>query len=185
MNRTMLSESILTGDKVRLRPMEPPDLPHFVEWLADDEVRRWLAEMDKPPTLDEEIAWYERRRSDPDSVMWAIELLEGRLAGSLELRVSEHANRAELGIVIGDKALWNQGLGTDAVRAVLGYAFTELKLNRVELTTDEDNARGIRCYEKCGFIREGLLRQHRIVNRKYGNTIMMSVLRKEWRRVVS
>lgn len=180
MKRTMLSESILTGEKVRLRPMEPPDLPLYVEWLADDEVRRWLAEMDKPPTLEEEIAWYERRRSDPDGVMWAIELLEGPLVGSLELRVSEHAKRAELGIVIADKTAWDQGLGTDAIRAVLGYAFTELDLNRVELTTDEDNARGLRCYEKCGFVREGLLRQHRLVDGRYGNTIMMSVLKEDW-----
>lgn len=177
----MLSESILTGEKVRLRPVQPSDLPHFVEWLKDAEVRRWLAALQKPPTLEEEIDWYEGTREDPNNVLWAIETIEGRLAGTIELRLAEHANRAELGIAIMDKSLWSLGLGTDATRVVLKYAFTEARLNRVELTTDEENARGLRCYEKCGFTREGLLREHRIVAGKYGNTVMMSVLRSEWK----
>src|SRR5262249_52054215 len=53
MTLTVISESILEGEKVRLRPMEPRDLPHFVEWLADPEVRRWLAALQEPPTLQE------------------------------------------------------------------------------------------------------------------------------------
>jgi RimJ/RimL family protein N-acetyltransferase len=76
--------------------------------------------------------------------------------------------------------MWNQGLGTDTVRLVLEYGFDDLELNRIDLTTDEDNVRGRRCYEKCGFVQEGVLRQHRFVEGKFGNTIVMSVLRGEW-----
>ncbi|TMG02737.1 MAG: GNAT family N-acetyltransferase [Chloroflexi bacterium] len=65
-------------------------------------------------------------------------------------------------------------------RLVLRYAFEDLELNRVELTTDEDNRRAIRCYEKCGFAREALLRQHRLIDGKFGNTLVMAVLREEW-----
>lgn len=160
--------------------MQESDLPKFVEWLADREVTRWLAAMGDPPTLQDEYDWYERRRSDPDGVMWSIETLDGRLVGNLELRLNQQANRAELGIAIQDKTQWSQGYGTEAVRLVLAYAFRDLKLNRVELTTDEENHRAIRCYEKVGFVREGLLREHRLIDRKYGNTIVMSVLRDEW-----
>ena len=179
---TVISESILEGQKVRLRPTEERDLPRFVEWLADRDVTRWLAAMGDPPTLEDEREWYERRREDTESVMWSIETLEGRLAGNVELRLTPRAKRAEMGIAIQDKALWSRGLGTDAVRLVLRYAFEELELNRVELTTDEDNSRAVRCYEKCGFAREGLLRQHRLIDGKFGNTVMMAVLREEWRR---
>jgi RimJ/RimL family protein N-acetyltransferase len=176
----VISESILEGQKVRLRPVTEADLPHFQRWLGDAEVRRWLAAMDAPPTLEEEHEWYEGRRSDPDAVLWSIETVEGRLLGSTELRIAKHANRAELGISIHDKSQWNRGYGTDAVMLVLEYAFDDLRLNRIELTTDESNVRGRRCYEKCGFAEEGLLRQHRLVDGEYGNTIMMSVLREEW-----
>ena len=176
----MISESILEGEKVRLRPTEERDLPRFVEWLADRDVTRWLAAMGEPPTLEDEWEWYERRREDPESVMWSIETLEGRLAGNVELRLTPRAKRAEMGIAIQDKSLWSRGLGTDAVRLVLRYAFEDLQLNRVELTTDEENRRAVRCYEKCGFTREGLLRKHRLIDGKFGNTVVMAVLREEW-----
>lgn len=175
----MISECILTGEKVRLRPVEERDLPHFVEWLANPELTRWLSAIDSPPTLEEEYEWYDSKRSDPDSVMWAIESLDGRLAGNVELRLALKSQRAELGIAIQDTRLWSQGLGTDVIRLVLDYAFEDLGLNRVELTTDEDNARALRCYEKCGFVREGLLRKHRLVEGEFGNTIVMSVLKEE------
>lgn len=177
---TVISESILEGEKVRLRPTEERDLPRFVEWLADRDVTRWLAAMGEPPTLEDEWEWYERRREDPESVMWSIETLEGRLAGNVELRLTPRAKRAEMGIAIQDKSLWSRGLGTDAVRLVLRYAFEDLQLNRVELTTDEENRRAVRCYEKCGFTREGLLRKHRLIDGKFGNTVVMAVLREEW-----
>lgn len=176
----MISESILEGEKVRLRPMRPDDLPKFVEWLADAEVRRWLAALDKPPTLQDEIEWYEDTRGNPDNVLWSIETLDGDLVGTIELRTTMRSQRAELGIAIQDKTRWNQGLGEDAIRHVLDYGFDDLELNRVDLTTDETNIRGLRCYEKCGFTREGLLRQHRLIEGEFGNTVVMSILRSEW-----
>jgi RimJ/RimL family protein N-acetyltransferase len=176
----MISESILEGEKVRLRPMQERDLSHFVQWLQDPEVRRWLAAIAEPPTLEDEFEWYEGLRSNPDNVLWAIETVDGRLVGTVELRLTPAHRRAELGIAIMDKTAWSQGLGTDTVRLVVDYGFDELELNRIDLTTDEENVRGRRCYEKCGFVEEGLLREHRLIDGKFGNTVMMSVIRVEW-----
>jgi RimJ/RimL family protein N-acetyltransferase len=178
----VISECILEGEKVRLRPVEPRDLERFAEWLQDAEVRRWLAALDEPPTLQDEIEWYEDTRANPDNVLWAIESLEGQLMGTCELRVTPRARRAELGIAVQDKTQWDRGYGTDAVGLVLEYGFGDLDLNRIELTTDEGNARARRAYEKCGFREEGLLRQHRLVEDRFSNTVVMSVLRKEWKR---
>jgi len=178
----VISEAILEGELVRLRPMQESDLPSFVAWLADRDVTRWLAEMGEPPTIEDEFDWYQRKREDPENVLWAIETLEGRLMGNIELRLAPHAKRAELGVAIHDKTQWNQGYGTDAVCLVLGYAFDELHLNRIELTTDEKNLRAIRVYEKLGFQREGLLRGHRLVDGVYGNTLVMGLLRDDRKR---
>src|SRR5206468_12581095 len=100
--------------------------------------------------------------------------------GNVGRGLAPRARRAEMGIASQDRALWSRWLGTDAVRLVLRYAFENLELNRVELTTDEDNRRAIRCYEKCGFAREALPRQHRLIDGKFGNTLVMAVLREEW-----
>ncbi len=114
-------------------------------------------------------------------MLWSIETLAGDLVGSVDLRLAPHAQRAELGIAIQDKTRWSEGLGTDAVRLVVEYAFSELGLHRIELHVDEENERAIRCYEKCGFVREGLLRDHRRIDDRYSNTIQMSILAREWK----
>jgi RimJ/RimL family protein N-acetyltransferase len=176
----VISESILTGELVRLRPVVAADLPLFQRWLADVELRRWMGGVPDQPTMEEEEEWYWRRRQDPESVLWAIETLDGVLAGTTELRLNLDNRRAEIGISILDREQWGKGYGTDAMRLVLEYAFGELELNRVELTTDVANARAIRSYEKCGFRREGVLRRYRIFQDEVIDSLVMAILREEW-----
>lgn len=177
----MISESILTAKKVRLRPVSESDLAHFRRWLADDELRRWLGSVDEQPSVAEEFDWYVSRRQDPDTILWSIEAADGALLGNVELRLSPLNRRAEVAIGIFDREQWGKGYGTEAMRLVLHYAFGELKLNRVELKTDHDNLRAIRSYEKCGFVREGLLREHRQIEGRPSDSVAMAVLRADWK----
>ncbi len=167
---------------MRLRPPTEQDLPLFVRWLNDPEVRYWLSMADGPEfTLESEREWYEEMRADPAQVIWCIETEEGQPIGNLGLRaIDEAQGRATLGIAICEKDFWGRGYGTEAIRQVLRYAFTELGLRRVALGTDEDNLRGIRCYEKCGFVREGLLRAYRVRRGRPVDGVVMAVLRQEW-----
>ncbi len=177
---TVISESILTTKKVRLRPLQESDLAHFQRWLADDELRRWLGSVIEQPSVAEEYDWYVSRRQDPDTILWSIEDADGTLLGNVELRLSPLNRRAAVGIGIFDRGEWGKGYGTEAMGLVLDYAFGELKLNRVELATDEDNARAIRSYEKCGFVREGLLREHRQIDGRPSDSVAMAILRSDW-----
>jgi len=96
--------------------------------------------------------------------------------------VDPHHRRAELAISIGETDCWSRGYGTDAIMAVLRHAFEEMGLRRIDLYTDADNARGIRCYEKCSFVREGVMRQRRLRYGKPLDMVVMGVLREEWQR---
>jgi RimJ/RimL family protein N-acetyltransferase len=60
------------------------------------------------------------------------------------------------------------------------FAFDQMNLNRVDLQVLDDNERGIRCYEKIGFVREGVQRQYRYREGRYVDMIMMSILREEY-----
>ena len=175
----MNADCVLEGEKVRLRPVREEDLPHFVRWLNDDDVLQWLT-LPKGPTMEEEHQWWEAEQRNPEDIVWAIETLDGRLLGDLALRPNPVARWADLGIAIGEKVLWSQGCGADAIRTVLRHAFTKMGLNRVSLTTDEHNSRALRCYQKCGFVREGLLRQQRLVDGEFRNAVLLGVLREEF-----
>ena len=177
----MVAEAVLEAMTVRLRPVEDSDLPLYVRWINDPDVRHWLHRSERPlSTLELERGRVEGMRRDPGTLVWCIEA-ERRPIGDVRLLEIDTAHgRAELGIAIGEKGCWGRGYGTDAIRLVLRHAFGELGLRRVWLITDADNARGIRCYEKCGFLHEALLRGHRL---RYGlplDMLAMGVLREEF-----
>ena len=174
---------MIVGDKVRLRPIERDDLPRFVEWFSDPEVRRHLL-VYLPFSLAQEERWFENllgRLERQEIVLLAIETAKGVHIGNTGLHSIDWKNRsAELGIAIGEKAYWNQGYGTDAIRTLLNLAFREMNLHRVFLRVDVDNLRGVRCYEKAGFQREGTLRDGVFREGTYHDQHVMSILRSEF-----
>ncbi len=170
---------MLEGALVRIRAIEQGDLPTFVKWINDPEVTEYL-QFEPPMSMEDEVMWYHRMISSKDKA-FAIETLEGRLIGNVGLIGLDWRNRkTDLGIMIGEKDAWSQGYGTDAITVMLRYLFEELGLNRVGLYVDVDNHRAIRCYGKCGFVREGLVRHHRFKDGRYLDSVLMSILRSDW-----
>ena len=171
---------MIQGQKTKLRAIEREDLPTFVRWFNDPEVRQYLA-MYMPMSMAEEEKWFERQLEDQDSRIFAIETEDGVHIGNCGLHNFDWKNRrAYLGIVIGEKEYWGKGYGSDAVRTLLGFAFSEMNLHRVYLTVYDYNERAIRCYERCGFQHEGRQREARFSDGRYHDELMMAVLRKEF-----
>ena len=177
--------AVLEGEKVRLRPFTDDDVPQLYRWFNDREVLHWLQLSEDPPELmqsmDAHHERWQRIRDDAGQQSWLIETKEGRPIGEiglLDIHPTHH--RAELGIVVGEKEYWNRGYGTDAIRCLLRHAFGEVGLRRVGLIVDEDNDRAIRCYENCGFAREGLLRGYRLRDGQPINMWVMGLLREDW-----
>lgn len=172
----------LDGKKTRLRPLGEQHLPLLVRWLNTPEIRYWLHQSERPDaTVTGAREHFLQPVDEGRAVAWVIETLDGRPLGNLRLlEMDPHHRRCELGITIGEVDALGQGYGADAIVAALAYAFGELGLRRVGLITDADNGRGIRCYEKCGFVREGLLRSHRLRHGKPVDMVAMGLLREEW-----
>lgn len=94
----------------------------------------------------------------------------------------ERRNRhAEVAIMIGERDYWGRGYGSDALLAYLGYLFHELNLHKVWLRVESFNARAQRAYEKCGFQRDGVFREHTFLGGRYYDSIVMSITEDEFR----
>lgn len=175
---------MIVGKKVRLRPIEREDLPRFVEWFGDPEVRRHLS-MFLPFSLAQEERWFEallERLEKRTLVALTIETLDGVHIGNIGLHNIDWKDRhAELGIAIGERDHWDQGYGTDSIRTMLRVAFDEMNLHRVFLRVHTDNARGIRCYQKVGFKTEGTLRGSVFRQGAYHDMLVMGILAREFR----
>ena len=87
---------------------------------------------------------------------------------------------AFVGIGIGNRNDWSKGYGSDAMKIILRFAFTELNLRRVTLNVFEYNPRAIRSYEKTGFRHEGRMRNALLRNGKRWDMFYMGILREEW-----
>jgi ribosomal-protein-alanine N-acetyltransferase len=91
---------------------------------------------------------------------------------------------ASLGYCLGESA-WGHGYATEGARALLGWAFDTLDLNRVQAEADTRNAASARVLEKLGFVLEGTLREDCVVNGDVSDSWVYGLLRREWRPGVS
>ncbi len=175
---------MIIGERIRLRAAEKEDLPRFVAWLNDPEVREGLS-LFLPFSLREEQDWFDEMvKSPPAQHVLVIEVRDGEVwvpVGTCGFHEIDWRNRfAELGIALGEKKYWNQGYGTEVVRLLLRHGFHTLNLHRIYLRVFASNARAIRSYEKAGFVHEGRLRQAEFKHGEYVDVLLMSVLRPEW-----
>ena len=86
-----------------------------------------------------------------------------------------------VGIFIGNKDCWSEGYGTEALRLMIRYGFDQLNLHKISLRVFCFNTRAIRAYEKVGFRREAIFRDHGYRNGEYCDDYAMSILEDEWR----
>ena len=178
---------MIIGEQIRFRAIEKEDLPIFVKWLNDPEVRQGLS-MIMPLSLAEEENWFEELLKKPQyEKPLAIEIQpdpqldEWIFVGNCGLFGINWQNRfAEVGIFIGEKGYWNQGFGTKSIRLILKYGFEDLNLHRIWLRVFENNTRAIRSYEKAGFTNEGKFREAQYLDGKYMDVMIMSMLKPEW-----
>jgi diamine N-acetyltransferase len=176
--------SIIYGERIRLRAVEQEDVKKFFEWVNDPEVTHGLT-LYLPMSMTDEERWFEQASTRaPDEKPFAIDVRAGdgwRLIGNCTFfDMDTVAHSAEIGIMIGEKSVWNQGLGTETISLLLRHGFETLNLNRISLKVYSDNPRARRTYEKVGFIHEGSLRQAVYKRGRFGNVELMSVLRSEW-----
>lgn len=174
---------LIHGEKVWLRPLEERDLPAYVAGMNDTEVGG-LAGFRMPMSLEQARGWLQHvseESSRGGAYFFAVcELGEDRFVGTTWLKdVNMVAGIAELAIFM-DRDHLGSGWGTDAQRALLGFAFTHLGLQRVFLTVFAGNQRAIRSYEKLGFQREGVMRRSWRGIRGLEDSVLMAILREEW-----
>lgn len=89
---------------------------------------------------------------------WGIFNKQGQYIGNIGVVNIDHTNQSgEITYFIGE-AYWNKGFATEAVLAMLGFAFQDLELERVQGRCMVRNPASLRVMEKCGFLLEGVAR---------------------------
>lgn len=153
---------VFLGDRqgLYLRHLERGDLHRCRVWINSPEIRQYLGH-NLPLTELEEEKWFAALAGGdaPSDLVFAI-INDGEHVGSLGLhRIRWLEREATFGICIGPIESRKRGLGTQATRLVLAYAFDELDLYRIESRALETNDASIAMHRKLGFVEEGRLRK--------------------------
>jgi ribosomal-protein-alanine N-acetyltransferase len=173
----------LGAGRVGLRWLEPADVPALFEVFSDPEVMRYWS---STPLVDEEAAagllrHIHDRFAARALFQWGISRqADNRVIGTCTLfHLDAENRRAEIGFALG-QAHWGQGLASEALGLLIGFAFGTLGLHRLEADVDPRNAASLRILERQGFRREGLLRERFHVGGEVQDSAFLGLLRREW-----
>jgi RimJ/RimL family protein N-acetyltransferase len=176
-----MNAAIFSGKLVRLAVFDPEkDADLMANWNRDSEYARLL---DAGPayqwTPKQVKEWMEKEK---DLHFFIIRTLaDDRAIGLIDLSgFNWPARHAWVGIGLGEREFWGKGYGTEAMAILLGYAFEELNLNRVNLNVFEYNERAIKSYLKCGFVEEGRARKAMLREGERWDIVFMGILKSEW-----
>jgi ribosomal-protein-alanine N-acetyltransferase len=116
------------------------------------------------------------------ALFWAIEWKEtGAAIGKCTLwQYDENNQRAEVGYIL-NRQYWRMGLMSEALEAMIDYAFSGLGLHRLEADTDANNTASLALLEKFGFQREGYFRERWCVYGERQDSVMLGLLEQDWR----
>lgn len=175
-----MSRRFYSGQRIYFRALERDDAQTLVGWFNDPQ--NWVTlDRSLPMNVARETEFIDNLYKTPsDVVLGIVRAADDELVGVTGLQhIDPTSRRALFGIVIG-RAYQGQGFGSEAVQLMARYAFNELNLNRIHLTVYAFNQRGIRAYERAGFVREGCARQAKWRNGAFHDELHYGLLREDY-----
>ena len=170
----------LEGKKVVLREKRIEDALDDYTWRVDDELAKLDATRPLNMAYNDFLRYSQEEIDFPSSRSnrFGIDDPTGKHIGNcMYYDIDTRRHETELGIMIGDRAYWSKGYGTDAVDTLLKYIFTQTNMKRVYLHTLDWNQRAQKSFGKSGF------RQIKQVRKRGLDFIQMEILRPEWEEI--
>jgi RimJ/RimL family protein N-acetyltransferase len=142
----------IEGRKIYLRTLsERNATKEYCSWLNDPEVNKYLET--REATIAELKNYIREKNKNPNCLFLGIFFKKNnKHIGNIKLEPIDFKNRkATLGILIGDKNYWGKGIGKEATKLLINYAFQKLNLKEINLGVISANKRAISLYKKLGF----------------------------------
>jgi len=150
----------------------------FLRRLRNDpSISRQLFSQSVPISLEEQELWYERYLNEKNCLLLLAGVEESdNPVGYVQLKNVDHINRSvELGFYMAPEHQ-GRGVGTAVVEKLVELAGVNLNMHRICLEVFATNKKAIHVYEKCGFVREGILRDRIVKDGCFKDVVVMSII---------
>lgn len=134
----------------------------YVEWLNNNEINQYLESRHTKQTIESIEQFISESNENLHVHLFGIFCKKTcKHVGNIKLGpVNIIYERAEVGLLIGDKDYWGKGIATQAIQLICDYATNELNLHKIEAGCYSDNVGSLKAFEKVGFIVEGKIKHH-------------------------
>jgi diamine N-acetyltransferase len=173
-------EYLIEGERAALGPMRRDLAETYATWVNRVEVRNGLSNLGIYERQSEEAFLDEVTREngkvEPTAANFTIyDRRDGEPVGTCALMNIDYRHaRSGFGIMLGERR--GEGIGTEATRLSLDWAFNVLSLSNVRLEVMPWNAGAIRAYEKAGFRLIGRRRGALLLNGRRWDEIYMDAV---------
>ncbi|CGG02531.1 GNAT family N-acetyltransferase [Bacillus sp. N447-1] len=168
---------------IKLESFKKSDFKQLINWINSEEfLIQWSGNAFTFPLDEQQLEKY--IESANTLAFKVVDEETSDVIGYISLGQIDNINKsARIGkVLVGNTKMRGRSIGKHMMKAVLHIAFDELKLHRVTLGVYDFNTSAISCYEKIGFVKEGLLRESKRVGETYWNLWEMSMLEYEWKK---
>ena len=171
-------------EEIKVIPMVESDLPVLTEWAEDEKTLiQWCGPVfDFPLTIEQlQVYFSETKKKHPNRYILKSVTNENIMCGMSELgNIDRRNGTASLCRIFVDKQFRGKGIAEDMITKLIEFAFNELNLRRIELNVYTYNIPAYKCYEKLGFVREGMKRKVTEYNGEFWDGYFYALLKDEW-----
>ena len=150
-------------ERLRIRPMSAADVPALTEWMPDPSIYTYWG---KGPSKGEKNPQllFEKEEKPTKSLHLGIALKDAdQVIGDIWVYLIENDRMASVAVRLSSN-YQGKGYGTEALSAMTKFCFENTELKRLWTEVDTRNIASQKMLEKCGYTREGLIRQGKMVN---------------------
>lgn len=182
MNDPWTDQPRLSGPHVTLRPMVRADRDAIVAAAADGKLwELFYTAVPSEATIDAYLDTAEREASYGRAMPFVVLNASGQLVGCTRyMRMNKAARRLEIGTTFYAKSVQRSPVNSAAKLLLLTHAFDVMEASCVQLRTDHFNHASQRAIERLGAKKEGVLRNHSIVDGRVRDTVCYSFIANEW-----
>lgn len=175
----------IKGKIVTLRQMSRNDMQMICDMFNDPDLEDLVVGWAFPLSLEQQQQWFEKNINDNKNFRFVIETPDDGAVGIATLTYIDWKNRrATHGIKLANKERRTKGIGTDAVMAIMRYAFDELGLHRLDGSWFDFNVASKTLYTKCGWKAEGVKREYVYKQGQWRDLTIVGVLESDYRKLI-
>ena len=177
---------VLDTERLQLRPMMKSDVEDLREWLGSSQVytywgRTANTKEQQPELIFQDPRPHVQRKPSLDFHLGIVDKDTQKLIGDIWIFDVENQRMAKVGYRLSPK-FWGRGIATEALSNIARLCFERTELQRLWAEVHVENLASVKVLEKCGFIREGCIRQGKMIS-TYCDYYIYGLLRQDYENI--